>query len=622
MLASTSPIKSSAREALVIEYLRIGRTAYFYKRRKRLSDAAITALFRSLRASASAPSQNLFRANRAKLEDATYSAICFSFERSPAFLDAEAGATERVYGFILMVEKRNFVAVIKAGLDLPTSFKTEYFDKIDHERVERAIARHDAIFEKMRLRNMSTSKFSLRSKTLEARDLANAVPTSSASRFVPQGYSVRRPDGHYSATPNTGRISNRADKTNYEGIVRWTAEIMDLLAADDGNIAPFIRNFARPLDLAALPREVRPTYLAIDVPGFSELLFEAEERIRLVRQGQEGFVELAKAEIDPVLADLDQAFPVRNVRSESRILDPGDEGQIGSLRVGKTRVGLSSFALPSIDGLSVEHLIFPVGADPDRMPLARYLDRTDLFTVLFTDHALAYIDGTLYRDEALLGGGAAFLRRLQVAPVLAHTTSEKGTFAPDQEAFDNESVFRAVVDDIANDADVLLCDDLGDEWADFIGISTLTNPTMVSFYHAKHGARSLSASAFHDAVGQAIKNLGRMALSADVMPAKYESWSAVYRNAGVVTAIPRMLRGGGREDVEQKIGEVRDAPDLLKRVFIVTSSLSRAQVEAVFVAAAAGQQPSAHFVQLYWLLQSYFSACTEIGAAGYVICQP
>jgi hypothetical protein len=82
------------------------------------------------------------------------------------------------------------------------------------------------------------------------------------------------------------------------------------------------------------------------------------------------------------------------------------------------------------------------------------------------------------------------------------------------------------------------------------------------------------------------------------------------------------VRGGGRAEIERSIEEARSAPDLVKRVFIVTSSLSRNDVEAAFTAAALGQAPPAHFVQLYWLLTSYFSACTEVGAIGYVVCQP
>lgn len=607
----------------MIGHLSVSRAAYFYRCKKRLSNAAIDALFRTLRSNASTPSKNLFRANRIALGQSKYSAICFSFERSPSFLDSETKVIERVFGFLLIVEKGDLVAVLKTGLELPSTFKSNHLDKIGSERVERAIARHDAVFEKLRLKNMSTSKLALRSKTLEAGDLENAVATSSASRFAPQGYSVRRSDGTYSATPNTGRISIRADRAGYEEIIRWAGEIMDLLAADVGETSAFIRSFARPIDLSAIPRDVGPTYVAIDVPSLANLLFEAEERkARLVRENQGGFVEMTKIDTDPILEDLDRSFPVRPDQSQYHIVHPNDGARIGSVKVGKTRISLAGFTLPSIVNVFVEDSALPVGTDTDRKSLTRYLDSEDLFTVLFSDLALAYIDGSLYRDEALLGGGSNFLRHLQTAPPLAQATSEKGAFANGQQAFGDTSIFRAIVDHIAHDADVLLCDDLGDEWADFIGISTVTRPPMISFYHAKHGGRSLSAAAFHDSVGQAIKNLGRMSLPSEAMPAKYASWGTPYRGDGAVTAIPRMIRGGGRLEIEHKVQDVRNAPDLIKRVFIVTSSLSRVQVEAAFTAAAAGEPPSAHFVQLYWLLMSYFSACTEIGAIGYVVCQP
>ncbi|NNU36050.1 hypothetical protein G9X64_06040 [Rhizobium sophorae] len=291
------------------------------------------------------------------------------------------------------------------------------------------------------------------------------------------------------------------------------------------------------------------------------------------------------------------------------------------MRIGNTRITLRGLELPALVGISVERRDLPLGEDPNAMPLARYIDRENLFTVLFSDLALAYIDGSLFRDEALAGGGEAFLAHLQVEASLATADSEKGAFAAEQVAFAPNSVFRSVVDAVAND-DVLLCDDLGDEWADFIGVSTATSPTMISFYHAKHGNQSLSASAFHDSVGQAIKNLGRMSLPASMLPNKLASWNGRYRNNGVQTEIARMIRGGSPDEIAAKLDAVRSAPDVLQRVFIVTSSLSRAQVEEVLAAASHGAPPTPHFVQLYWLLMSYFSACTEMGVRGYVVCRP
>ena len=79
---------------------------------------------------------------------------------------------------------------------------------------------------------------------------------------------------------------------------------------------------------------------------------------------------------------------------------------------------------------------------------------------------------------------------------------------------------------------------------DFIDISTATSLAMVSLYHAKHGRRALSASGFHESVGQAIKNPGRMTLPSESIPAKYASWERVYRGPKTRTTIPRIVRGG------------------------------------------------------------------------------
>lgn len=606
----------------MIEHLEISQSGYFHQRKRRLSNDAINRLFTTLRAQTRQPSQNLFRADRVVLGDARYSAICFSHERDVSFLVPEAGVVERVYGYVLIVEHGQYIAVFKSGLDLPTAFKTAYLGKIANERIERTIARHDAVFEKLRLRNMSISPLALRSKSLEARDLENAVATSSASRFIPQAYSVRREDGVYSATPNTGRISLRADRAGVEETVAWAIQISELLQADGGVVAGFIRNFARPIELSALPADIRPTFVGIDTIGLADTLFSTEDGIRLIRDGGNGIEELSQHEAEAVLAALERAFPVVRRHRVHEVRAEDGVTPIATLRIGATRIGLRGLNLPIIADISVERRSQPLGEDANAVSLARHLDRENLFTILFSDLALAYIDGALFRDEALAGGGAALLAHLRIDASLAHTTSEKGTFAEGQIAFTPGSVFRSVVDTIAGDDDVLLCDDLGDEWADFIGVSTQRNPTMISFYHAKHGNQSLSASAFHESVGQAIKNLGRMSLPADMLPNKLVGWGNHYRNDGVQTGIARMIRGGTPQQVSVKLDAVRTSPDALQRVFIVTSSLSRAQVQGVLTAAAQGTAPSPHFVQLYWLLMSYFSACTEMGVRGYVVCRP
>ena len=148
----------------MIEHLKIGRAAYFYRRKKSLTDDAVANLFTALRHNSQEPSQNLFRAVRVESGSARYSAVCFSFERQPSFLDAQAVVWERIFGFLLIVEKDDLIAVMKSGLDLPSEFKTEYFLRVSDDRIEAAIARSDSTFEQIRLRSMATSKHALRSR--------------------------------------------------------------------------------------------------------------------------------------------------------------------------------------------------------------------------------------------------------------------------------------------------------------------------------------------------------------------------------------------------------------------------------------------------------------------------
>lgn len=601
----------------MLEDLRTARAAHFYRRRKPLTNKGVTDLFVQLRKDAVGPGQTLFRAVRVKRADAHYSAICFAFDRPVSFLDNDA--SDRVHGFLLIVECAETVAVFKAGLDVTSAFRRDFLDPLGRSRVERAIARHDAVFEKLSLRNMTTSPFALRAKVLEARDLQNAIASSSATRFIPQGYRVKREDGSYSATPSTGRISVRSDRALCLEAVDWARQIVGLLDDDAGETSPFIRNFARAIELSQLPAGVHPTYFAVDTMGLGDVIFEADDKFRMVREQDGGWQELSKVETETVIAALDRTYDAVADGPDVRLRYEGTE--VGVLRINKSRIALKRLETPEIDALFIERVAYPVGTDPERTVLLRFLDSEDLFTLLFSDLALAYVNGSLFRDDAMTGGGVEFLRHLQPRAELVAATDEKGTFSKDQEVFDADSVFGIIANALVED-DILICDDLGDEWADFIGIGTRTSPATVNFYHAKHGGRSLSASAFHEAVGQGIKNLGRLSMSGDGMATKYASWDDVYRKDKVETGIARYMRGGTRDEIEGAIAATVVAPDVVRRVFIVTSSLSRADVEAAFARIAAGQSVRPNFVQLYWILMGFFSACTEIGAVGYVICQP
>ncbi len=603
----------------MIDWLRSAKSANFHKKRKRLPKAAITELFRTIRQNSDTPSQNVFHHVKQPLGHASWSAIAFFYERAPSFLELPEGHTrERVCGFLMLVEYREHVAIFKLGLDLPSTFKTDYLQRAGDDRVEAAIARADATFEQIRLRNMATSKYALRSKTLEANDLRTVVGPSGANRYVPRGYRVRRGGEQYSATPNTGRISLRSDRVAHEELANWSVAVVDMLIDENIASSTFIRAFARPIDLDSMAAGVLPTYIVIDVPALTEQLFDEANGMRLVRHVGDASVALVKNEGDAILALLDRTLTVRKVRGELRIIDPQDH-QIGILNMGKSRISLRSFEIPEIEDVYIEPVNPPAGEDDQGVLIKRYIDQNDLYTILFSDLAVVYLGGGLYRDPSL-GDGTLFLSYLKTDPRLNATTSEKGGFSAQHTAFDPDSVFGVVVDHIAAGDEILVCDDLGDEWADFIGINASSQPKRISFYHAKHDDLTLGASALHIVVSQAIKNLGRISLAAEAVEAKLPGWTTAYANDHLETQIQRVIRGDAGT-IRETIADALSSPDTIRRVFIVTSALSRRRVEERFVAIRGGEAPRPHFIQLYWLLMSYFSACAEVGAYPYVVCQ-
>lgn len=605
----------------MIQHLHVPKAAYFYDVAERITDKAIDELFRDLRRQAIEPTQNLFRHDREDLNGARWSAICFAHHRSPGFLDPPPRLKERFYGFLMLVEHAGKVAVLKSGLDLTTAFKSRHLNRIDAERVEAALAHSDAIFEKMRLRNLSPSKHVLRSKMLESEDLRNVVGPAGSSRFAPQGYTLRRDDGHYTTTPSTGRISQRSDTAGHEQLVPWCVGMIAELENQNASVAPFLRTFARSVSLATYGDRLQPTYFSVNTALLAEELLDEHGPLRLVKEDENGPLALSYDETAAVLDTLGPSLAVRTVRQELR-LEPaeGRRRTLGKLKINKGRISLRSLELAAAESVTVERKTAPLGEDPEAQSLRSYINRESRFIVLFEDTALAYIDGNLYRDDVFAAGGEDLLRYLITERALADAVSEKGGLTPVQTAFDATSVFGVVVNQIARQDDVLLCDDLSDEWADFIGLNTTATPPTVTFYHAKHKRLSLGASPFHEAVSQALKNLGNMALPESEMGRKVASWTDVYTKDRVTSAIGRVVRGD-IATVPDAIAAVRSTPDMMRRAYVVTSSLSKQRVSDALADIRAGNAPSPHFVQLYWLLMTFVAACSEVGAFGRVICQ-
>lgn len=603
----------------MIDDLLAPMTASFFAVKKKLSAKAVTDLFVALRDAHDVSTHDIFRYTRETAGDSRWSAICFSYESPPSFLDPTTEVRETLCGYLLLIEYAQHVAVFSSRLGLTSTFKTTYLSPVAISRVEGAVAKGDAVFQRMRMRNMSVSRYAMRNKTLEAPNLANVVGPNGSRRYAPQTYTVEV-DGNFStATPSTGRIGTRSARVAFDELREFAEGMIDALSADAGEVSAFIRSFARPSTLEDAMKDSTPITMAIDTNRLVDAVSGEDASIRLVHAGDVP-TELTTQEINAVIAQLDIPLEISG-EDTKRTASLPDGTEAASISLNKARIALRSLALAPASDVEVESLEFVLGSDPDRRSLQKYLDEVNALIVLFDDASLAYIDGQVFRDESMLDGGVTFMRYLHAEPALVNAVSEKGSFNAAKTAFDANSTFGIIVDHVGAADTILVCDDLGDEWADFIGIREVGGVTQVSFYHAKHDALGLGASPFHVAVGQATKNLGNMFFPAERMDAKVQGWNDTYNAPGHATQIQRTVRSNAANMLDA-VTSARTAPDAIRRATIVTSSLSRQAVQDAFTDIQNGGRPAPSFVQLYWLLQSFFSASAEAGAIGAIVCQP
>ena len=218
----------------------------------------------------------------------------------------------------------------------------------------------------------------------------------------------------------------------------------------------------------------------------TEDIFEAPEEIRLVRKQGDAVVPLDNNEAEMVLAALDQSFVVQSTRGDLAIIYlTRNNASVGKISLNKNRISLRRLSLAELDDICVEVVNAPAQEEL-RIPLKRYIDHQPLFDSVQRSGGCLSSSGALYKDKSLTDG-RLFLSHIRACSNLNTVNDEKGAFAAGQIAFAAESAFGVIVNHVADSRELLVCDDLGDEWAIRIGVNDESQPKTLSFYHEKHG---------------------------------------------------------------------------------------------------------------------------------------
>ena len=162
----------------------------------------------------------------------------------------------------------------------------------------------------------------------------------------------------------------------------------------------------------------------------------------------------------------------------------------------------------------------------------------------------------------------------------------------------------------------VVCDDMGNEWADHIAI----NGDTISFIHSKcKGSSSLSASNFQEVIGQAIKNIGHLNPSNDELERKRESWNGTWQN----TQIPNLRSGNEVGAFIDAFKALRVNPNRNKEVCLAIDFLSKGELVNAFehIKQDVDFRQRNTVIQMVWILNAFISCCKEAGLKSKIYCR-
>lgn len=482
---------------------------------------------------------------------------------------------------LTLVRRGPYVFCTDTGRHAPAALRS-LTSRVSRTELERLLATHRHWVEEVTLAHTRPGPGAVRRRTMRmdslddiAGDVSDPMHTCRNARAVLEptpGGRRRRYVGF-----GTDRISepSRTDMS-YNEYLRWVDEAAAALRGT-GPRPRALRRYALDVDAAKLEptgldlagadlatRFATPTGISLDLEASAVVLVNGRCRLRV--------------RVDGTI----QAFPMR-ARWQSKARD----GQGGFI-----------IETPQLDAA------FPAlpGSDAVGRTVSEFLTMTQCFTLYFADGTLIYSYGAYHRADRLSRGADGFWlgNHLETVPGLDMPMPEKGSVVTvnGRQTWHEDSIFGWVDrlgdagPDPANSAlrarlmsaTLLVCDDMGDEAADFIAADA--GARWIAFIHAKarkarsrgakaalgtSAARRLSASSLADVCAQAEKNLYHFVDDAKALERRAKGWSTPWPNSRRPT-IPRIRLGAtSATDAHAAVRDLLRAGDVRREVWIVMS---------------------------------------------------
>ncbi|WP_415713214.1 hypothetical protein [Maridesulfovibrio sp.] len=590
-------------------------TANVYEVKKAFSKRLIQSIFRE--ASQKRTGNQVVVAVREEhtLDDVNfkYSCMYFRYEAHPPFLPS-INIKNTLHGFIALIEIGQYVFVFKDSISNISKVIDGYLDKLEFVELCTINNSSSGTYESITTSPMNLSSVAIRSKKFEASDLEQSMPMLSSSRQIPRNFKRRTETDALSVTPSSSRVSSSKKRSEFDDIALWAIGVERELEREH-LLDSFMSSFAKPVSYPLMRDKLIPTGVFLRLSDLEDdignwtLYWECKKRS-----------DEAPRRFELKEWHLDRLF---KTAKETLIVEKKGDGFIATkdnLTLFNVKMNKKSI---SASGRFLKHIICKT--DNGEFSLAKYVLLKRLLQVAFEDHTFQYCNGALFKDSRITNDVDGFLRSFQTFDTLITTSSEKGLSEITNEStkFPEGSLFDFVEGELAENDNYIVCDDLGTEWADHIGINTGDggNPS-ISFYVSKHKKDvGTGASQFHDVIGQALKNIGIINISVDEFEKRAaEKWSQVYRTDRKVTKIDRVRKGD--EFLVKSLKQVLAYPNTVRNMVIVVDFISKSQLQGILQDMVEEKNVPANCVQLFWILASFISVCREMNVSPIIVCQP
>jgi len=593
-----------------ISDLILTENAYFYRKQHELGVDVIESIFDNVIREKEAQ-ETILRITRQvfAVEEILASCLVFRFSDSPSFVDSRiVDLQETRYGYLLLLESDEFIIISRRNAPgLRILYK--YVQELEYEVVAGLYVSDQTLFERFHMQNMDFADAAMRSRTLEALNLQESLPILSTQRYVLKSMRLTNNYDRMAIAISTSRINRIGARHQFSELLEWIKTVVKRIKEYTPHRS-FINSFPEPIDFESTISTCTPR----------GILFTLDNLVEEFEKGRVRSVSYVVADSRKFVIPTDGFL--RGLGEFARYITIGK-----NLSTLKRR----AYSIPNITDKTLRiyinrksivlwgkkmkkvSLLFDPG-DYER-GLLEYMNRRHQFILTFSPPNIIYYGRNLFRDSNLINNVTRLLDIFFQCKELLTTKSEKGKQRPSSKQFPRTSLFSFVENTLAMPEEKLVCDDLGEEWADYIGLRA----NSVVFYHAKHSRKGMSASAFHEVVSQAQKNLCRYTAANTEWSRKLAKWKKLY--AG--TRIARLRRGISVEDLLQSVNNVLEAPNSDKLVFLVVDFISKDRLSEEIRRIGknrSGARPQV--IQMLWLLSSLASMCMEFGVKLTIVCRP